>query len=243
MMPAFSARTVNDIRGPEVATIPAGEFLMGSEDGRANERPEHRVWVDTFALAVVPVTREDYALFLEATQRSPTRDWDDPRFGDPLQPAVATTWFDAVDYCLWLSEKTARTYRLPTEAEREKASRGGEEGKRYPWGDDLPDWMNPHYRGDDIERPDRVGCDPPNSYGLHNMADLVHEWCADWYAPDYYLTSPARNPTGAEAGVRRASRGGAWRHLLKISPCSARSSIPPNRAFTDYGFRVALTIS
>lgn len=236
-------RTVTDVRGPEVATIPAGEFLMGSEDGRANERPEHRVWVDAFALAVVPVTREDYGLFLEATQRPPTRDWDDPRFGDPLQPAVATTWFDAVDYCVWLSEKTAQAYRLPTEAEREKASRGGEEGKLYPWGDDLPDWMDPHYRGDDTERPDRVGCDPPNPYGLHNMADLVHEWCADWYAPDYYLATPTRNPTGAEAGVRRASRGGAWRHKLKVSPCSARSSIPPNRAFTDYGFRVALTIS
>ena len=234
-------RTVSAVREPAVVTIPAGDFLMGSEDAKANERPVHQVWVDAFALAVLPVKRAEYALFLEVSQRAPTLDWDDPRFGDPLQPAVSTTWFDAVDYCSWLAEKTGKPYRLPTEAEREKASRGGGRDKLYPWGDNLPDWMDPQYRGDDIERPDRVGCDPPNPYGLHNMADLVHEWCADWYAPDYYLSSPTRNPTGPDTGVRRVSRGGAWRHQLKVSRCSARSSIPPDRAFSDYGFRVALT--
>ena len=215
---------------------------MGSAEGRANEQPEHPVSIDSFGLAVVPVTRDEYALFLEATGRPPTTHWNDARFGDPQQPVVSTTWFDAVDYCTWLSGKTDRHYRLPTEAERERACRGGVEGANYPWGDELPDWMDPHYRGDDVEKPDLVGADPPNAYGLHNMADLVHEWCADWYAADYYQSSPDRNPTGPPSGLRRASRGGGWRHHIKVSRCAARSSIPPDRAFSDYGFRVALTL-
>ena len=71
------------------------------------------------------------------------------------------------------------------------------------------------------------------------MCDNVHEWCADWYAPSYYAVSPDRNPQGPETGDRRASRGGSWRHHIKISRCAARSSIPPEFQYADYGFRVA----
>jgi formylglycine-generating enzyme required for sulfatase activity len=71
------------------------------------------------------------------------------------------------------------------------------------------------------------------------MCDNVHEWCSDWYAPDYYAVSPERNPRGPETGVRRASRGGSWRHHIKMSRCAARSSIPPEFKYADYGFRVA----
>ncbi len=71
------------------------------------------------------------------------------------------------------------------------------------------------------------------------MCDNVHEWCSDWYAPDYYAVSPERNPRGPETGERRASRGGSWRHHIKMSRCAARSSIPPEFQYADYGFRVA----
>jgi formylglycine-generating enzyme required for sulfatase activity len=225
---------------PELVCIPTGAFLIGSEEGPKNEQPIHRVWVDAFALAVHPVTNHEYAHFLEATGHPPPRAWNDPRFHHPNQPVVAVSWFDAVAYCDWLGRVTGKPYRLPTEAEREKAARGGLEGQRFPWGDDLPGWMDPHYRGDAVERPDRVGQDPPNAYGLHNMADLVHEWCLDWYAADYYASSPDRNPQGPPSGESRASRGGSWRHSIKVTRCAARSSIPPDRAFTDYGFRLAL---
>ena len=101
--------------------------------------------------------------------------------------------------------------------------------------------MNPYGRGEAIEQPDLVGQDPPNGYGLHNMGDLVHVWCSDWYAADYYRWSPLADPQGPATGVRRASRGGSWRHRIKVTRCAARSSLPPDRTFTDYGFRVALS--
>ncbi len=227
----------------DVVVIPAGAFLMGSETGGRNERPEHLVFVDEFAIARVPVTRKQYATFLAATDRPPPPYWNDPRFTTDEQPVVATNWFDAADYCAWMAARTGCPCRLPTEAEREKAARGGVEGLDYPWGDGLPEWMDdPHYRGDGIEKPDPVGQDPANDFGLHNMADLVHEWCSDWYSADYYADSPASNPAGPADGVRRASRGGSWRHRVKVTRCAARSSIPPDRHFTDYGFRVALSV-
>ncbi|MDP6505949.1 MAG: SUMF1/EgtB/PvdO family nonheme iron enzyme, partial [Planctomycetota bacterium] len=74
------------------------------------------------------------------------------------------------------------------------------------------------------------------------MGDLVHEWCSDWYSADYYENSQAKNPAGPASGKRRASRGGSWRHGIKVTRCAARSHIPPDRTFTDYGFRVSLTI-
>ena len=154
---------------PEVALIPEGWFRMGSDRGRANEAPAHDVRVDAFALALRPVTRLEYQSFLDASGRPPPRSWGDERFADPQQPAVAVSWFDAVAYCGWLSAELDAAFRLPTEAEREKASRGGMEDREYPWGDGPPGWMDPRYRGDDVERPDRVGRDPPNGYGLHNM--------------------------------------------------------------------------
>ncbi len=212
---------------------------MGDHGGRPNETPAHDVWLDEFRIAVTPVTRGDYARFLQASGHQPPRFWEDPRFADPQQPAVAVSWFDAIAYCDWLSTQLHAAFRLPTEAEREKAARGGRVEQNFPWGDELPTWMDVHYRGDDAERPDLVAQDRANDFGLHNMADLVHEWCADWYDPHYYSESPVANPPGAEEGPRRASRGGSWRHAIKVTRCAHRSAILPDRQLADYGFRVA----
>jgi formylglycine-generating enzyme len=226
---------------PVLVTIPAGDFLMGSEAGQEDEQPVHRVWVSAFALAKYPVTNREYACFLRAAGHGAPKSWDEPRFNHPDQPVVAVSWFEAIAYCRWLSGMCRKAYRLPSEAEWEKAARGGVEGRRYPWGDELPQWMNPYGRGEAVEQPDLVGEDPPNGYGLHNMGDLVHVWCGDWYAADYYRKSAAHDPQGPASGVRRASRGGSWRHRMKVTRCAARSSLPPDRTFTDYGFRVALS--
>jgi len=233
---------VGTIPEPELKTISAGSFVMGSKAGGKNEHPTHRVDLDTFAIAVSPVSRAEYDLFLRQTGRTPPPYWDDPRFEHPQQPLVAPSWIDADDYCRWLSQLTGRPYRLPTEAEREKAARGGVEGQSYPWGEGFPEWLDPHYRGDDVEKPDLVGNGSPNGYGLYNMGDLVHEWCSDWYDAEYYAVSPAENPPGPATGRRRASRGGSWRHHVKVTRCAARSSIPPDRHFADYGFRVAVSV-
>ena len=226
---------------PELIPIPTGAFLMGCDSAQENEQPVHRVWVSAFAMGKFPVTNREYACFLGATGWSLPPTWDVPRLNHPDQPVVAVSWFDAEAYCHWLRDVCGRPYRLPSEAEWERAARGGIEGQRYPWGNDLPHWMNPNGRGESVERPELVGQDPPNGYGLHNMGDLVHVWCHDWYAADYYRWSPAANPQGPTTGGRRSSRGGSWRHRLKVTRCAARSSLPPDRMFTDYGFRVALS--
>ncbi|HSR50541.1 MAG TPA: SUMF1/EgtB/PvdO family nonheme iron enzyme [Acidobacteriota bacterium] len=231
-----------DVQAPTTQTIPEGWFWMGSEDGRPNEQPVHRVWVDAFAIALHPVTNRDYERFLQDSGQAPPKGWDDSRFNQPRQPVVGVTWFEARDYCRWLAQETGRPFRLPSEAEREKAARGGMEGRRYPWGDDEPDWMEVRGRGHTFDELEEVAQDPPNGYGLHNMGNLVHEWCRDWYDADYYKHSPQHNPQGPESGVRRASRGGSWRHRIKITPCAARTAIPPDRTHLDYGFRPALEL-
>jgi formylglycine-generating enzyme required for sulfatase activity len=147
-------------------------------------------------------------------------------------------WFDAVEFCEWLSARWGMRLRLPTEAEWEFAARGGLEQEPYPWGA-APVTSRAHY-GDRWQLgPEPVGASAPNAYGLFEMCENVHEWCSDWYAADFYAQSPSENPRGPEQGHRRASRGGAWRHHIKIARCAARSSIPPGFRYADYGFRIA----
>ena len=162
--------------------------------------------ISDFEIAPHTVTVAEYALFK----------------GPPLlythddEPITGVSWFDAMAYCEWVGA------RLPTEQEWELAARGGLEGKAYPWGDELPaDCMRA------MSGPDRVGRRPPNGYGLYDMCENVHEWCADWFTVD----------------KRRASRGGSWRHHVKASRCDARSSLPPELRYADYGFRLARHLS
>ena len=211
---------------------------MGSETGQDNERPVHRVWVDALLLAARQVTNADYKRFLQATGALPPPFWEDPNFAHPEQPVVAVSWFDALKYCEWLSSTTRRKYRLPTEAEWERSARGGVDGNLFPWGDEPPQSV-PDYDERWKTGPEPVARYAPNGYGLYDICDNVHEWCSDWYAPDYYAVSPERNPRGPETGQRRASRGGSWRHHIKVARCAARSSIPPEFQYADYGFRVA----
>ena len=225
----------------ELVKIPEGWFQMGSEAGQDNARPVHRVWTDAFLLGARQVTNSDYSCFVTATERTPPPFWQDPNLHLPEQPVVGVSWFDAVSYCEWLTKNSGRNFRLPTEAEWERAARGGMENKLYPWGDappqSLPDYDKRWKKG-----PEPVARYEPNPFGLFDIGENVHEWCADWYQPDYYTVSPERNPRGPELGKRRASRGGSWRHHIKVSRCAARSSIPPEFHYADYGFRVACDI-
>ena len=223
---------------PALIHIPASWFLMGCASGQDNEQPEHRVWVDEFLLAACQVTNTEYARFVRDTGSAPPPFWTDPNFNHPEQPVVAVSWHEAVRYCEWLSSRTGQHFRLPTEAEWECAARGGREGALFPWGNEPPESL-PGYRGRWNKGPEPVGGGDANGFGLYNMCDNVHEWCSDWFAPDYYVVSPDHNPRGPQSGKRRASRGGSWRHHIKMSRCAARSSIPPEFQYADYGFRVA----
>ncbi len=223
----------------ELREIPQGSFSMGSDEGQADEQPIHRVWVDAFSMARFPVTTEVDLRCVTSTGHRLPAGWEQPRFRNPEQPVVGVSWFDATGFCAWLARTTGQPYRLPTEAEREKAALGGNTS-RYPWGDRLPSWAE---RDEPLDGPGLVGSDAPNGYDLHNMGDLVHEWCSDWYAADYYGNFPERNPEGPPSGHRRSSRGGSWRHSIPVTRCAARSSIPPDKTYTDYGFRVVLAQS
>jgi formylglycine-generating enzyme required for sulfatase activity len=218
--------------------IPDGWFRMGSEAGQENERPVHRVWVDAFHLAACQITNAEYARFLNATGKDGPPLWDDRNFKHPEQPVVAVSWFEAVKYCEWLSLIRGRKYRLPSEAEWERAARSGVDGKLFPWGDDPPESL-PNYGERWKTGPERVGRSAPNGFGLYDVCQNVHEWCGDWYRADYYGVSAECNPRGPKSGERRASRGGSWRHHIKVTRCAARSSIPPAFQYADYGFRVA----
>ena len=209
---------------------------MGSDNHYRWESPRHRVWLDAFEIARCSVTRWEYSFFLSETAYPEPAGWRDPSFVEADQPVVGVSWFAAISYCEWLSKLQSGTFRLPAEAEWEKACRGGLDGAEYAWGNEPPDGIE-YFRGE-WKAPKRVGQGPPNGYGLFNIGDNVHEWCLDWYADTYYASSPERNPAGPETGTRRVSRGGSWRHQIKASRAAHRSSLPPDYQYTDYGFRI-----
>ena len=221
----------------EFVTIRRGWFMMGSTEGPPGEQPVHRVWVDRFEMAVHPVTRGEYTAFLLATGHEPPREWDNPAFSGPDRPAVGVSWHDAQAYCAWRA-RDSDPVRLPTEAEWERAARGGVDGERYPWGDEIPSWVPDGGHGP-LDGPWPVTLGPPNRFGLYGIAANIHEWCANWHDRAFYAASPAVNPVGPSEGTRRASRGGAWRHALTITRTAARSSLGPSLRYTDYGFRLA----
>ncbi|RKD89229.1 formylglycine-generating enzyme family protein [Halopiger aswanensis] len=166
-------------------------------------------------------------------------------------PVVHVSWNDAVAYCDWADR------RLPTEAEWEYAARGGREGTRFPWGDEL----EPHgehrcnvWQGSFPEHNTAsdgyLGTAPvdafePNGYGLYNVVGNVWEWCADWFDPDYHETTAAENPTGPDDGRVRSMRGGS--HLCHESWCNryrlaARSKNTPASSTGNIGFRCVANV-
>jgi formylglycine-generating enzyme required for sulfatase activity len=159
---------------PSLVGIPSGWFLMGSENGQDNERPVHRVWVDEFLFAACQVTNAEYARFLDGTGAAAPPFWRDPNFNHPQQPVVAVSWFEATNYCEWFAAETRKKYRLPTEAEWERAARGGIDGKLFPWGDAAPDTL-PDYTARWKTAPDPVARYAPNVYGLYDISENVHE--------------------------------------------------------------------
>lgn len=179
------------------------------EGGQDDERPAHWVELDAFEMSAYPVVNS----------------------GGDL-PSIGVSWDDAQAYC-----EQRGGVRLPTEAEWEWAARGGLEGKRYPWGDEIPSWLPNGGKGP-LDGPWPVTFGEPNGFGLYGIGANIHEWCADWHSASYYAESPLKNPTGPLNGVRRVSRGGAWRHAVTVSRCAQRSKLGPTLRYTDYGFRV-----
>lgn len=213
---------------------------MGSNGGRPDEQPVHEVEVGPFRIGRTPVTRAQYAPFVAAGLTVLPPWWSDQTFADLDQPVVGATWHEAVAFAEWLSRGSGGMWRLPTEAEWERAMRGGIEGAPTAWGESVPAGEVPD---GPLSGPWRVGRGTPNGYGVCDPGTVVHEWCADWYGPAYYASAPGLDPRGPEEGTRRSSRGGSWRHRIRWSPPSARSSLLPDLRYADYGFRLARTVS
>ena len=259
---------IKDEAGVEMALIPGGSFMMGDNTGRALEvcrshqtncdpiwfsysEPVHAVYVDALYMDVYEVTNAQYAVFLNAkgNQEQGGVPWLDAEgasvkihpAGEKWQvdagfaehPVIDVSWYGAQAYCEW------RGGRLPTEAEWEKAARGGLQGKHYPWGDEPPvcapeAWNGAQYvlcEGDTIP----VGSFQPNGYRLYDMAGNVWEWVADWFAADYYALSAPENPTGPATGSMRVLRGGGSTNIWVDT--STRISEKPEDHLKSVGFR------
>ena len=233
---------------PETVLVPAGEFLMGSDNIKdthsyKEERPQHVVFLDAFEIGVFPVTNQQYAIFVKATGREAPRYWPGGRIpeGREYHPVVYVSWHDAVAYCHWLSEKTGQVWRLPTEAEWEKAARGID-GRIYPWGNQKPNKTLCNYNMH-VGRTTQVGKYPDgvSPFGIYDMAGNVWEWCMDWYDATYYAKSPKANPTGPNHGKYRVLRGGAWNSDFKTVRSAFRHILIPTTVDYYFGFRCVLS--
>ena len=244
--------------------VPAGEFLMGDNAGDEDARPAHPVRLGAYDIGAYEVTNGEYARFVRATGHrapgvhalpsavTPERAdafrklaakfaWsgDTPPAGMERHPVVLEAFEDAAAYAAWLSKETGAVYRLPTEAEWEKAARLGALGKR-PWGDDIdPSRANYLLRAEDKEtsstRP--VGSYKPTPAGLFDIIGNAWEWVSDYYAP--YPKGAVSNPKGPATGMQRIVRGGAWLdNDLALLVLSHRHEAPLDIYSYSIGFRL-----
>jgi iron(II)-dependent oxidoreductase len=241
---ALAGETTKASERPGMVLIPASEFTMGRTRSTPDDstkmrprvllddRPPHKVWLDSYYLDAHEVTNARYAKFIAATGRRPPYHWSDGRFvkGEENLPVFNVSWFDADAYCRWAG------MRLPTEAEWERAARAGKEGMSYPWGDKI-EVGNARYN---VETgPVAIGQFSANDFGLFDMVGNVSEWCADWFDREYYQSSPAWNPKGPETGLYKVVRGGAWSDEASRVTVFFRNWVRPNQTTPNIGFRCA----
>jgi formylglycine-generating enzyme required for sulfatase activity len=208
----------------DMILIPSGEFMMGtdSQPSHPNEKPKHTVYLDAYYIDKYEVTQRQYK---EVMGENPSI-W----IGSDM-PVEAVSWFEAKEYC----EKVGK--RLPTEAEWEKAAKGGREDI---WAGTNDEEKLGEYAWHNINAKRKthpVGQKKPNGYGLYDMSGNVDEWVSDWYKGDYHKISPKKNPTGPEKGIQRVLKGGAWdNHWYGIRTTRRIAQDPDNKS-SYFGFR------
>jgi branched-chain amino acid transport system substrate-binding protein len=230
--------------GMILVCLPAGEFGMGSNSDGSDEKPFHKVYLDTFWIDKTEVTNAMFAQFVEGSGylNAGSSTW-----GNPDHPVTEVTWEDAIAYCDWMGR------RLPSEAQWEKAARGAD-GRKYPWGDspttgNLANFADMNLNvdvadknvNDGYETTAPVGSYPAGAspYGALDMAGNVWEWVNDWYQPDYYNSSLEANPTGPATGTGRVLRGGSYHDPWDSLRTSYRFYSDPESHFSNFGFRCA----
>jgi formylglycine-generating enzyme required for sulfatase activity len=219
-----------------MAAVPAGDFLMGcneevDDECEDDERPLHTVSLSAFEIDVTEVTQEEYAACVTAGECSePECEWDCER---TTYPASCIRFAAASTYCAWAGK------RLPTEAEWEKAARG-EEGAKYPWGNDEPTCELANMGGcGEAALPVGSVPDGASPYGVLDMSGNMVEFVSDWYSPTYYEASPSTDPQGPETGTRFGGRGGGFRSDAEYQRASKRDYYDPPDQGAALGFRCA----
>jgi formylglycine-generating enzyme required for sulfatase activity len=239
---------------PQTVLIPAGPFTMGSrpdDDVPDDEKPQHEVDLPAYRMGVYSVTNRQYAEFVkQAKHPAPKKaGWlgQSPPQNKLEHPVVGVTWYDAKAYCEWLSQKTERAYRLPSEAEWEKAARG-DDGRAYPWGSE---WdaarCNCSASGTAPVASHAAGQSP---YECYDMVGNVWEWTCTlwgrgWRVPDFqypYQAHDGREDLEADETMHRVFRGGSFEDDVRDLRCSARRWYAPDNADKTRGFRVVLDI-
>lgn len=223
----------------QLVAIPGGRFQMGGKEGNPDKQPIHWVTAAPFKLGKTPVTVGMFKEFCAATKHPmpdpPAWGWIDDH------PMVNVSWVEAKAMGDWAG------LRLPTEAEWEFAARGGEPSLEFPWGDTYNDtlaWSSVNEQRDRTAPVSRRENIYTNPYGLTDMVGNVFEWCADWYAADYYSRSTDTNPTGPETGEFRVLRGGSWYSYTTVNSFrnSGRASSHPTGRVNSDGFRLAQSL-
>ena len=237
----------------DILLIKAGPFLMGSlpgEDSPAHEQPQHEVDLPAFYICKYPVTNAQYAEFIKATKYPKPEKVGWFGLNPPRQkldhPVVGVSWDDVLEYCDWLQEQTGRPYRLPTEAEWEKAARGVD-GRLYPWGNEWePGRCHHSSQGTTAVAAYPTGASP---YGCLDMLGNAGEWTstlwgADPTAPDFpypYKAQDGRESLKAEGLVYRIFRGGSYEAKPGDLRCTVRNWYAPDSKDRRRGFRLALS--
>ncbi len=235
---------------PEWIEIPAGEVWLGSEHLSGAEKPPHWLTLNTFWIARTPITNTQYHLFVQATDYHTPTYWDDNRFPKGLEshPVINVSWYDALAYCHWLSQMTGKTITLPSEAEWEKAARGNEDYRAYPWGIVFePNRCNTTEL--DLGQTTPVGIFPNGAslYGCLDMVGNVWEWTRSLWGEDFekpnfkYPYNPAdgREYLKASNKVLRVLRGGSWNYSAPYAHCAFRNRDGPyGTNYYNIGFRV-----
>jgi formylglycine-generating enzyme required for sulfatase activity len=198
--------------------IPAGEFLMGTEQGTTAERPVHKVWLDNFYLDRFEVSNLKYEAFDPNHQRSSASSCDHC-------PTTRVTWNQAQAYC------QSHDQRLPTEAEWEKARRGPSDNASSQ--ETVRHGLSVKAGATVVDSPNA------NGYGIHHLAGNVWEWVHDWHGELYYQKSPANNPQGPLKGLRKSVRGGSWYNDAWYTQPGMRFQLAPHVKLNSLGFRCA----
>ncbi len=227
--------------GISFVAVAGGQFEMGdaSNIGQEDERPAHKVEINSFRMSQHEVTFEQYDAFCEATNRHKP---SDNGWGRGRRPVINVSWDDAMAFCQWLSQRTGKEIRLPTEAEWEYAARA--RGKRIVWPGanspgELIDYASINSNSNNRTQP--VGQKKPNDLGLYDMSGNASEWCLDFYDKKYYGKSAKKNPQGPAQGNQRVLRGGCSRSDPYDSRCTSRSPRSGNRADLLIGFRLVIS--